>query len=342
MQTTETLDQRRDRLKEQHEERVARIAANLPVNSAGADLLSNGFYECLIRDHVVSIEKIECSNLPTADITEFRILVDDFELDERLQHISSRGSASFYLKIPKWLASISSKDHVLNESPLKVLWQVIDDEAFPRYVEMLAAERLKIQATAKEWLTRARSEAELFRDVLVRKYHQLTYIDEYKTRDVSRFKDELKRFAEKRLQNIPAPAVIEVLFNLVSDWASEEISVTDQHAFNPAMSPLDYERFCAERFAALGWTARLTKTSGDQGADIICEANQKRLVVQCKLYSGSIGNDAVQEVIAAREYEYADLAAVVSNAPFTKAAQQLASTAAVLLLHHDEIASVGP
>ena len=68
----------------------------------------------------------------------------------------------------------------------------------------------------------------------------------------------------------------------------------------------------------------------------------KRLVVQCKLYSGSVGNAAVQEVIAAREYEYADLAAVVSNGPFTASARELASAANVLLLHHDEIARVLP
>jgi restriction system protein len=105
---------------------------------------------------------------------------------------------------------------------------------------------------------------------------------------------------------------------------------------------MDYERFCAGRFAAAGWATRLTKSSGDQGADIICEANQKRLVVHCKLYSGSVGNAAVQEVIAAREYEYADLAAVVSNAPFTETAKQLASAANVLLLHHDGIDNMVP
>jgi restriction system protein len=155
----------------------------------------------------------------------------------------------------------------------------------------------------------------------------------------------LGRFATKRLhdiQDIPSSTLVELIFDRVSQWASEDNSGSEQNRFDPNMSPMDYERFCAERFAAAGWSTRLTKSSGDQGVDIICEANQRRLVVQCKLYSGSVGNAAVQEVIAAREYEYADLAAVVSNAPFTASAKELASAANVFLLHHDEIARVLP
>jgi restriction system protein len=87
---------------------------------------------------------------------------------------------------------------------------------------------------------------------------------------------------------------------------------------------------------------RLTKASGDQGVDIVCEAGGKRLVVQCKLYSGSVGNAAVQEAIATREFEGADLAAVVSNGVYTSGARELASAANIYLLHHDEIAKLRP
>jgi len=45
----------------------------------------------------------------------------------------------------------------------------------------------------------------------------------------------------------------------------------------------------------------------------------------------------VQEVIAGREFEKADIAAVVSNSTFTKSAKQLAGAANVLLLHHAEL-----
>jgi restriction system protein len=108
------------------------------------------------------------------------------------------------------------------------------------------------------------------------------------------------------------------------------------------MSPKAYEQYCADRLAENGWKVRVTKASGDQGADIVCEAVGKRLVVQCKLYTGSVGNAAVQEVIAAREFEQSNLAAVVSNAVYTNSAKQLGSTARVYLLHHDEIKDLKP
>jgi restriction system protein len=85
---------------------------------------------------------------------------------------------------------------------------------------------------------------------------------------------------------------------------------------------------------------RLIKGSGDQVADIVCDANGRLLFVQYKLYSAPVGNAAVQEVIAARQFEYANSAAVVSNAPYTTAAWELASTARVHLLHHDEICTI--
>jgi restriction system protein len=187
-------------------------------------------------------------------------------------------------------------------------------------------------------------EAELrrFRDVLIRKYRQLTYVDEYETAEMDAFLAEVRRFVRKRVPELRFAGELEWAVNaivgVVSTWASEE-DAPSKNAVSE-MSPADYERFCADRLAEAGWEVHLTKASGDQGADIICVANGRRLVVQCKLYSGSVGNAAVQAVVGAREFEYADFAAVISNAPYTSAARKLASTARVHLLHHDEISQL--
>src|SRR5260364_238896 len=58
------------------------------------------------------------------------------------------------------------------------------------------------------------------------------------------------------------------------------------------------------------------------------------------LYSQPVGNAAVQEVIAGKVFEQADLAVVVSNATFTKSARQLATSAGVLLLHHEQLSEL--
>lgn len=102
--------------------------------------------------------------------------------------------------------------------------------------------------------------------------------------------------------------------------------------------PIAYEREIASRLRDLGWDANPTQASGDQGIDVVATKNGKKLVVQCKLYSKPVGNAAVQEIIGGRLFERADLAAVVSNAAFTKSAMQLAKASDVFLLHHDQLA----
>jgi restriction system protein len=111
-------------------------------------------------------------------------------------------------------------------------------------------------------------------------------------------------------------------------------------SFSPDMDPIEYEQMVADTLADLGWQARLTKASGDQGIDVIAEMRGKRVVIQCKRYATSIGNSAVQEVFAGKSFEYADYAAVVTNAEFTRSARQLADTTHVILLHHDELSKL--
>jgi len=112
--------------------------------------------------------------------------------------------------------------------------------------------------------------------------------------------------------------------------------------YDKSMSPIDYERFCARRLASHGWTTEVTRASGDQGADIIGSKNGVRAVFQAKKYQSNVGNDAVQQVFAARTYYHATLAAVVSTGGFTLSARELASATGVHLLHHDQLGGISP
>jgi len=102
-------------------------------------------------------------------------------------------------------------------------------------------------------------------------------------------------------------------------------------------TPLEYETACAAQLSRAGWSTRVTKASGDQGIDVVAEHEGQKLVLQCKLYSKPVGNAAVQEIIAGRQFERAQFAAVVSNASFTVSARQLASASDVHLLHQSEL-----
>lgn len=81
----------------------------------------------------------------------------------------------------------------------------------------------------------------------------------------------------------------------------------------------------------------VTKASGDQGADIIVVIDRNKIVVQTKLYSSAVGNDAVQQAYAAKRYYTATAAVVVTNATFTKSANELAESLQVVLLHEDDV-----
>ncbi len=100
---------------------------------------------------------------------------------------------------------------------------------------------------------------------------------------------------------------------------------------------ISLELECAEILRRNKWQPQLTPKSGDQGADIIAQKGKMKLVVQCKNYESAVGNDAVQQIIAAKSFFDATIAAVVSKSGFTKSAIQLAEKTNVLLLSLTEL-----
>jgi restriction system protein len=126
------------------------------------------------------------------------------------------------------------------------------------------------------------------------------------------------------------------------DWFAghKSLDLSAGLTFNPKMSPLEFEQFCAAILSRGGWNTTLTPGSGDQGADIVARRNGECLIVQCKLYSGPVGNKAVQEAHTAMVHVGGTRAAVVSNAEFTPQAQQLANTTGTELLHFTQLADL--
>jgi len=104
-----------------------------------------------------------------------------------------------------------------------------------------------------------------------------------------------------------------------------------------SLSPIEFEHYCADILRCNGWDARVTQAAGDQGIDVIATLLNVKAVLQCKKYSQPIGNKAVQEIIAGKHYEQADIAGVVSNSSYTPSAKRLAKAAGVELLHYTEL-----
>ncbi|GAB6457925.1 hypothetical protein bcgnr5390_61390 [Bacillus luti] len=91
------------------------------------------------------------------------------------------------------------------------------------------------------------------------------------------------------------------------------------------MTGEEFEKYLADLLKNLGFETKLTKGSGDQGVDIIATKNETNYVIQAKRYTGTVGNDAVQQAISGKEYLKANVAWVITNSTFTKSAIELAT-----------------
>ena len=103
------------------------------------------------------------------------------------------------------------------------------------------------------------------------------------------------------------------------------------------MDGFHFETWVAENLKRFGWDAKATQGTGDQGIDVIAVYKNKRVGIQCKRYSGTVGNKAVQEVIAGVGYFKLDCGVVITNAEYTNSAIRLAESVNVPLLKHTNI-----
>jgi restriction system protein len=181
---------------------------------------------------------------------------------------------------------------------------------------------------------------------LARRRAQLIRIDDYGVEIDKAWRKEMAHFFEKVILPRVGPAregwALErrpEILELVDATARRERQAPrGRAAAEVASSGIDFELECQEILAEHGWSARLTQASGDQGADIIAEAEDGLSVaIQCKRLARPVGNKAVQEVVAARTYYDTDLAAVVSTGDYTEAARRLARRNDVHLLHVDDL-----
>ncbi len=180
---------------------------------------------------------------------------------------------------------------------------------------------------------------------LARKRAQMLRADDYGNPTESgenEWKEERKYFIKTVIWKdgdcgyVPFPTLMQQVEDRVIEHL-EEADDSRLYDSDADLSGVEYEQYCAGLLERSGWSVRLTAGSGDQGVDIFAERDGKRLVIQCKMYSSPVGNKAVQEAVAARGFERADFAAVVSNARYTPAAKQLAAANGVMLLHHSDL-----
>ncbi|MBT9137216.1 MAG: DNA topoisomerase 1 [Firmicutes bacterium] len=103
------------------------------------------------------------------------------------------------------------------------------------------------------------------------------------------------------------------------------------------LSGEDFESFLSLCFREHGYKVQLTPKSHDFGADLILSKDGIDTVVQAKRWRQTVGIEAVQQVVAAKQYYGASRAMVITNSRFTAAAFRLGRANHVTLWSREEL-----
>lgn len=89
----------------------------------------------------------------------------------------------------------------------------------------------------------------------------------------------------------------------------------------------DFEYLLYRLYESMGYLVQVTGKTGDQGGDLIATKGQERVLIQAKCYKDwSVGNNAVQQAVAAKNHYDCNRAMVITTSVFTREATELAKT----------------
>lgn len=126
---------------------------------------------------------------------------------------------------------------------------------------------------------------------------------------------------------------------LMAEWLDTE-DLSRPSGSDVAPSSIDSDKYrerCLEFLVEAGWSARSCFPGSGLTADIMARRDGRLLTVQCRPSSHPLEAEVVREALVVRAAQGATLAAVVSNAGYSKAARSLAATSGVILLHDTEL-----
>lgn len=244
MDTTETPEQRRRKAlaKARVDWPKNRLLTQEEADRGLADLVEHGVVEFSIHDKAIRLIVIKEEKSPGKDSVACLVGVDGEALDELLICDLTNPETGCMFEVPKALHGEVGEDLVRGRTPYNVLFEVIGGRPFAGFFDELKAQRAEQAEQYDRLLQRVVDEAEPFRDVLMGKYRQLTRIDGAETWEMRKFQEEAKRFASKRLPDMPAATAVEIIVRVVARWVVEEGETDCDTSFDASMSPRDYER----------------------------------------------------------------------------------------------------
>ena len=104
-----------------------------------------------------------------------------------------------------------------------------------------------------------------------------------------------------------------------------------------ALEPIDFEWYCAWLYQKEGYAVEDTKTSGDEGIDLLLKKGGKKVVVQCKRYSGNVGQPVVRDLYGAMFHVAATEAHLCTTGRISRQAEQWAAGKPIELIDGNDM-----
>lgn len=154
--------------------------------------------------------------------------------------------------------------------------------------------------------------------------HSLNFVKSRKNQLISKQKqqDEQERIQQAKLKEQQLKQAA-----WEAQYAGQQVASLD------SLTGIEFEQFLATLFERQGYSVHFTPVSGDFGADLLLEKDGEKIAVQAKRYSGTVGVDAIQEVVAAKAHYKCQQAWVVTTSNFTHNAKSLAKSNRVVLIN---------
>ena len=120
------------------------------------------------------------------------------------------------------------------------------------------------------------------------------------------------------------------------------VSANIQHQYNVAyeninsLSGVEFERVCKRLLENMGFDVETTKTTGDGGIDLIAYNHQPLLsgkyIIQCKRYTGSVGEPVIRDLYGVITSERANKGILMTSGTVTKQARLFAQDKPIELI----------
>lgn len=106
------------------------------------------------------------------------------------------------------------------------------------------------------------------------------------------------------------------------------------------MTGEQFEVYIKWIFEKEGYRVEQTPRTGDKGVDLIASKGARKLAIQCKRYSNSVGVSAIQESFSGKAFYDCTEAYVVISSTFTNPAEQTGKKLGVVLWDREKLLSI--